>query len=156
MHSLPCSMHHCVGMHGSYFMLCVILFLNLLAKSTVTVMANHKTILFVWMKIFVSNFCDQTLWTGKLINQLTPWGKSKFHALLFLSFLLACFLQMVIPPDGGGTFDMNAFAVHVMSVDYQAQTRYIGLYANMDQTRDINTIIWRWLFSLLWRWLPLS
>ena len=107
-------------------MLWVILFLNLLAKSTVAVTANH----IVWTKIFVSNF-----------NQLTPWGKSKFHALLFLSFLLACFLQMVIPPDGGGTFDMNAFAVHVMSVDYQAQTRYIGLYANMDQTRDINTII---------------
>ena len=30
---------------------------------------------------------------------------------------------MTIPKNGGGHFDLNAFAVHVMSVDY-TQARY--------------------------------
>ena len=33
-------------------------------------------------------------------------------------FLTILPYQMTIPKNGGGNFDINAFAVHVMSVDY--------------------------------------
>ncbi|XP_048577864.1 guanine nucleotide exchange protein smcr8a [Nematostella vectensis] len=57
----------------------------------------------------------------------TPWPRAAFEEDFIL---IAEFSEnegprpvLTIPSEGGGTFDKNAFAVHVMSVDYHAQER---------------------------------
>ena len=37
--------------------------------------------------------------------------------------MLGFFLQITIPKDAGGNFDLNNFSVRIMSVDYQTMAR---------------------------------